>query len=181
VSRVVVVAYDPTWPRIFEELRAPVAHALGDLAVAIEHVGSTSVPGLVAKPIVDMTVVVASRDDVPAAIERLATLGYRHRGDLGIVDREAFHAPADRSPHHLYVCPRDSVALQNHLAVRDALRARPALSTAYGALKQRLAAEFPDDIDGYVDGKTSFLLAILADAGLSADRRDAIEAANRRR
>lgn len=87
---VVVEDYDPAWPRDFELLRQRIWPVLGDFALGIEHVGSTSVPGLAAKPIIDMTIVVASRDEVPMAIERLASLGYVHKGNLGIDDREAF-------------------------------------------------------------------------------------------
>src|SRR6266540_5229473 len=87
---VVVVEYDPEWPRVFERIRAAVAPALGGVAVAIEHVGSTSVSGLAAKTIIDVDVVVPTVADVAVAIERLATLGYVHRGDLGIPGREAF-------------------------------------------------------------------------------------------
>jgi GrpB-like predicted nucleotidyltransferase (UPF0157 family) len=83
--------------------------------------------------------------------------------------------------HHLYACPQDSPGLQNHLAVRDYLRSHPQTAQAYGDLKKRLAGTFPDDIDGYVDGKTDFLLDILRRAGMPADRLKAIENANRKK
>ena len=82
VNRTVVVDYDEEWPRRFEKLRARIWPVVPDVAIRIEHVGSTSVPGLAAKPIIDMTVVVGGRTDVPLTITRLATLGYRHRGNL---------------------------------------------------------------------------------------------------
>jgi GrpB-like predicted nucleotidyltransferase (UPF0157 family) len=91
--RVLVVDYDPSWPDVFEVLRRPVWAAVRDVAVSVEHVGSTAVPGLAAKPIIDIDVVVASSDSLSKAIGRLATLGYIHRGDLGIDDREAFDSP----------------------------------------------------------------------------------------
>src|SRR5258705_12320222 len=87
-----VVDYDPRWPTRFETLRARIVAALGSLADSIEHVGSTSVPGLAAKPIIDIDVLVVSAIDVPEAIERLALLGYLHRGNLGIDGREAFES-----------------------------------------------------------------------------------------
>src|SRR5690349_20583042 len=90
---VIVVDYDPAWPRLFDQLTVPVRSALGEVALRIEHVGSTSVPGLAAKPIIDISVVVATEADVPLAIERLASIGYLHQGDLGIEGREAFVAP----------------------------------------------------------------------------------------
>src|SRR6266567_3992999 len=81
------------WPAVFAQLRDHIANALRPLATRIEHVGSTAVPGLAAKPIIDLDVVIATRDDLPAVIERLHPLGYRHEGDLGVPGREAFTTP----------------------------------------------------------------------------------------
>lgn len=167
MKRVEVVPYDPVWPRVFERVRAHVWPAVADLALGIEHVGSTAVPGLPAKPVVDACIVVASRAVVPACIRRLAGIGYTHRGDLGVPDREAFRAPEGLPRHHLYLGPRDGLGLRNHLGVRDLLRADPEAARRYGELKASLARRFPDDMDGYVAGKTEFLLGILAQAGLT--------------
>jgi GrpB-like predicted nucleotidyltransferase (UPF0157 family) len=87
---IIVVDYDPEWTRQFAALRARLWPAVADIAFGIEHVGSTSVPACAAKPIIDVSIVVPSRTEVPEAIQRLEALGYRHRGDLGIRDREAF-------------------------------------------------------------------------------------------
>jgi GrpB-like predicted nucleotidyltransferase (UPF0157 family) len=162
---IVVVDYDPGWPEAFELVRATVWPAVGDLASSIEHVGSTAVPGLAAKPIIDVSVVVRAESEVPAAIERLATLGYVHEGTLGVEGREAFKSPGGLPAHNLYLCPRDNPGLANHLAVRDHLRANPEAAKRYGDLKRQLAERVPQDIDGYVDGKTDFLLRILRAAG----------------
>jgi GrpB-like predicted nucleotidyltransferase (UPF0157 family) len=162
-----VVDYDSAWPAKFEELRARVLQALGSIAVAVEHVGSTAVPGLVAKPIIDIDVVVASSLDAAAAIERLAALGYRHRGNLGIKGREAFDSPRGLPAHHLYVCLQGSSALQNHLIIRDCLRRSCNAAATYGALKKRLAERYPQDIEKYVSGKSEFLLGLLREAGVS--------------
>jgi GrpB-like predicted nucleotidyltransferase (UPF0157 family) len=174
-----IVDYDPAWPQRFEQLRRPVWDVVGDFALSVEHVGSTSVPGLAAKPVIDMSVVVPSQEDVPRAIERLATLGYVHRGNLGIVGREAFHAPPDLPRHHLYVCHQGSLGLRNHLALRDYLRTHPDAAREYGALKKQLAAQFPNDIDRYLDGKTAFITAILREMGLSEEEVEGIEGSNR--
>jgi GrpB-like predicted nucleotidyltransferase (UPF0157 family) len=174
MKTIVVVDYDPVWPAIFEQLRSRVWPVVGDIAVMIEHVGSTSVPGLAAKPIIDMTIVVPSVHEVPLAIERLATLGYRHRGDLGIEGREAFTRPEGLPTHNLYLSAPGSLGLQNQLAVRDYLRAHPAMAQAYGELKKHLAQAFPSDIDSYVAGKTDLLLGILREQGLSEERLAAI-------
>src|SRR5258708_1722840 len=100
---IIVVEYDPEWPKVFEELRDHVAVTLSDLAVAIEHIGSTAVPGMAAKPIIDMDVVGPSTAEIPIAIEQLATLGYVHEGDGGIRGREAFTWPPEMRRHHLYL------------------------------------------------------------------------------
>ena len=161
---VVVVDHDPEWPRQFERLRDRVARALGPLAERIEHVGSTAVPGLAAKPVIDLDVVVRSPADVGPAIERLATLGYRHQGDLGIAGREAFLWPPGEPRHHVYVCPATSEALRSHLLFRDYLRSHPAAAERYGAAKRRAAHAFPDDRDGYLEAKRAVVEDILADA-----------------
>ena len=179
MSQVVVLDYDPEWPRVFETLRSFVWNAVADIAISIEHVGSTSVPGLAAKPVIDIDVVVPD-GRVSDGIARLSALGYEHRGDLGVPDREAFFRPPQSPPHHLYLCPSTSSALANHLAIRDHLRANQAVANAYGNLKKRLAAEYANDIDGYVEGKTSFLLGILRERGFSEDALARIEGINRR-
>lgn len=177
---ITVVDYDPSWPAAFEHLRASIWPVLGDLAVTIEHVGSTSVPGLAAKPVIDLDVVLRSADDVPIAVERLATLGYLHLGELGIEGREAFAPPLGSPDHNLYVCPPDSPGLANHLALRDQLRRNPQLASEYGALKKRLARTFTHDIDGYVAAKTGFIVGVLREAGFTKDHLKRIERANRR-
>jgi len=120
--RVVVVDYDPEWPHLFEQIRAAVQAAVGDLALAIEHVGSTAVPGLAAKPIVDVDVVVRAAD-VGETVRRVALIGYGREGDLGISGRQAFISPIGAPAQHLYLCPENSPALEAHLRFRDYLRA----------------------------------------------------------
>jgi GrpB-like predicted nucleotidyltransferase (UPF0157 family) len=153
--------YDPKWPCRFEELRLRIAAALGELAAAIEHIGSTAVPGLAAKPIIDMDVLLKAHGDFPAAVLRLASLGYRHQGDLGIPGREAFAAPPAGFPHHLYVCLPQSTQYRHHIVFRDHLRKHPDDAIAYARLKRRLAARFSRDRAAYVAGKTQFVSAIL--------------------
>lgn len=176
---VVVVPYDPSWPAAFAAIRERIAPVLEGIALAIEHVGSTAVPGLAAKPVIDIDVVVAdSVDAVRRAIEGLATVGYEHRGNLGIEGREAFRGPEGMPRHHLYVCLEEGLALRNHLALRDYLRAHPDEAAAYGALKQGLAARFPEDIGSYVVHKTTFVIGVLRRAGLVAADLAAIERQN---
>ena len=177
---IVVVDYDPEWPDLFARLHERIWPSVSDFALGIEHVGSTSVPGSAAKPVIDMDIVIASRQEIPLAVTRLTSLGYRHEGDLGIRDREAFDSPAWGIAHHLYVCPRESLALRNHLALRDHLRAHPSDVAAYSALKKKLAREFPHDIASYVEGKSDFILSVLARQGLSPDTVESLREANRK-
>lgn len=158
---VVVVPYDPAWPATFELLRERLAHAVGDRAVGIEHVGSTAVPGLAAKPIVDIDVVIRHEADFPEVQARLTSLGYVYLGELGVAARHAFRATPDSPRHHLYVCAAGTAPLRAHLALRDALRADAELAAAYGALKFDLAKRFRLDVDAYVEGKTAFIIQAL--------------------
>ncbi len=171
---IVIVPYDPAWPAEFERLRQALTDCLGGLVLAIEHIGSTSVPGLAAKPILDINMVMESCADLPAIVERLASLGYEHEGDLGIPGREAFRQPPESGymTCHLYCSPRDSVALLRHLAFRDYLRAHPEASADYARLKQELAQCYRNDRAAYTDAKTAFVEGILAQCGesLSTDK-----------
>jgi GrpB-like predicted nucleotidyltransferase (UPF0157 family) len=178
MPKIIVVDYDPSWPDRFERLRTGIWPSIAGVATTIEHVGSTSVRGLAAKPIIDMTIVVPDAEAMRTVIERLATIGYRHRGDLGVPGREAFDRPADSVEHHLYSCVCGNEGLRNHLAVRDYLRSNPLTAKGYGELKKRLAARFADDIDGYVDGKTEFILGILAASDFSSREIEAIRGIN---
>lgn len=180
MARIVVVDYDPAWARHFEQLRASLWEAVHDAAISIEHVGSTSVPGLAAKPIVDLDIVVRSSEESATVIQRLDPLGYTHRGDLGIVGREAFRNPPGGPTHHLYVCLEGSLGLRNHLAVRDYLRSHPDKAIAYGELKRQLAEKFPDDIDSYIDGKADFLQGILRASGFQSQELATIATPNRK-
>lgn len=153
--------YDPLWPYLFEGLRSRIATVLADISDAIEHVGSTSVPGLAAKPIIDMDVLLKSSSDLPLAIARLASIGYEHRGDLGVTGREAFRAPAREHAHHLYVCPPDSPAYLQHLSFRDYLCTHKNDADAYVKLKRELAARFTYDREAYNEAKSEFVRRIL--------------------
>lgn len=173
-----VADYDPKWEADFLSISEPLLRALEPLSVRFEHVGSTSVPGLAAKPVIDLDVIVA-RENVPEVIEMLGKIGYRHRGDLGIEDREAFFQPSEiLIKHHLYVCVEGTTSLRNHLTLRDWLRTNPRDRERYGELKKQLASEFPGDIESYCAGKTSFITAILERSGFDSSELSSIELAN---
>src|SRR5262245_24367518 len=169
-----VVPYDDQWPQRFKELQRQLSDALkGIRIVSIEHMGSTAVPGLAAKPIIDIDVIVAE-EDVPAVSDGLARIGFVPRGDLGIPGRYAFTAPTNLFATHTYVAVEGCLALRNHLAVRDTLRSNRALRDEYGALKLRLAAS-ARDIDQYIEQKTQILQRILAEAGFAREELVEIE------
>lgn len=176
---IVVSAYDSRWPTYFEQIRSVVWPAVQDIALSIEHVGSTAVPGLAAKPIIDIDIVIPSKDVLDTTVQRLEALGYKHQGDLGIAGRDAFKQQNDLPRHNLYVCPAGSVGLRNHLALRDYLRAHPEAIEAYSALKRHLVATVANDIDLYVDGKTDLITTFLREAGLASEDVAAIDRANR--
>ena len=161
---IIIEDYDPHWPGQFETLRARISPVLGPLAAAVEHVGSTAIPGLAAKPIIDMDVLLRSAADLPAAITRLATLGYQHRGDLGVPGREAFRPPPHDLPHHLYVCVPECLEYARHITFRNHLRMHPEDARAYEGLKRDLAVEFREDREAYNQAKTEFVEAVLGRA-----------------
>lgn len=155
-KKVIVLPYDPAWKAAFEDIRREIEAALGDLILGIEHVGSTSVEGLSAKPIIDLDVIIPDYGCFDAVVQKLAAIGYLHEGNLGIEEREAFRY--DSKPHlykhHLYVCPRDSRELHRHIAFRDFLRSNPGAVRKYGRVKEEAAWLYPNDIDGYMAHKS---------------------------
>lgn len=159
-----ILDYDPRWPEVFRAWAERVQDALGGAVIAIEHVGSTSVPDLAAKPVVDLDVVVLP-ENFQAAIERLAALGYVHEGDKGIVGREAFRWPPGEARHHLYLCAPDSPALRDHRLFRDYLRAHPDTAREYAALKRELARRHADDRIAYQAAKSGFIEMMTRRAG----------------
>lgn len=164
--QIVISDYDANWPLHFEEIAQPVREAIADLGATVEHIGSTSVPGLAAKPIIDIDVVVASADDVPTAIERLRALGYLHQGDKGVEGREALMCPNGARPHHLYVVVRGNDSHREHIAFRNYLREHPEVAREYAVLKTRLAEQYREDRLGYTDAKDDFVARVLRSAGL---------------
>jgi GrpB-like predicted nucleotidyltransferase (UPF0157 family) len=172
---ITVVDYDAAWPRRFEELRLEYAVAMAAAGVpvrAIEHVGSTAVPGLAAKPVIDCDIVVAA-EQVGAAAQVLQSLGFTALGELGIPSRWAFREPARLSGTNTYVIVEGCLALRNHLRVRDTLRADPALRGEYARVKKQVGARAAN-IDEYGQGKNAMVQRILEAGGLSSAERESI-------
>ncbi len=162
---IIVEDYNPAWADWFLQIKEYIQAILEPLAVPIEHVGSTSVPELAAKPIIDIDIVLPEASMLAEIIHKLDALGYTYEGDLGISGREAFRQPSNGlPPHHLYACMHDADALADHLDLRNYLRSHPEAAIEYGELKKQLAAQYPHDINAYLDGKAPFIKQHLAKA-----------------
>ena len=172
-QHIVVTAYNPAWPGEFAREAAALRGALGENCLDIHHIGSTAVEGQAAKPIIDIMPVVRSLTEADRATPALERLGYEYLGEFGIPGRRYLRKGGDERTHqvHIFACG-DAANINRHLAVRDYLRAHPAVREAYAVLKRRLAEQFPYDIDGYCDGKQSFVqeLERLALAAREGDR-----------
>lgn len=167
-THVVVLPYDPKWKEDFSAIRAELEDAMGELALRIEHVGSTSVEGMSAKPCIDVDVVIPDRTCLKAGIERLASIGYVHEGNLGIEGREAFcyTGKPHLQLHHLYVCPADSEELRRHITFREFLRQNPDAVKQYSSVKEQAARRFPDDIERYLEYKSPCIAELYRMCGL---------------
>ena len=155
-KKVVVLPYDRTWKFAFQEIKKEIEGAIGDLIIGIEHVGSTSVEGLSAKPIIDIDVIIKDYSTFDSVVSKLEAIGYFHEGNLGIKDREAFKY-ADKphlQQHHLYVCPQQSEELYRHITFRDFLVNNPEAVKKYSAVKEKAAQLFPDNIEKYIAYKS---------------------------
>ncbi len=135
--------------------------ALGDAVMLVEHVGSTAVPGLVAKPIIDILLEVRDVERLDGFHPEMAGLGYEVRGEFGIPGRRFFvKSTGPRRTHHVHAFATGSPGLERHLAFRDYMISHPKEAEAYGRLKESLAKEFPTDIEGYMNGKDAFIKEI---------------------
>jgi GrpB-like predicted nucleotidyltransferase (UPF0157 family) len=163
-GQVRLVDSDPGWPRAFERLAAELRAALGELAVAVEHVGSTAVPGLVAKPILDLAIGLAADTDPDQVIAAIERLGYEYRGDKDDTGGLLF-VLEDRPAHriaHLHVVPHGGEKWRKYLAFRDRLRIDPDARAAYAEVKRRLGEQFAGDRQAYTAGKAAFVAGLLS-------------------
>lgn len=161
---VTIVDYDPGWPEQFRAERARIMAAAGGLIATVEHFGSTSVPGLAAKPILDLLGGVAALADAERAIAPIESLGYTYVPQYEAIfpERRYFRRTDGQRPtHHLHVVEIGSDFWARHLRFRDLLRADPELAGRYAALKRELAARYGRDRDGYTDAKTAFIEAAM--------------------
>ena len=157
-QHVIVTDYQPEWPRRYQEEAKRIQMILGDNCITIYHIGSTSVPGLAAKPIIDIMPVVKSlekADEKAAVFERA---GYEYLGEFGIAGRRYLRKGGDERTHQVHIFSwEDEENIRRHLAFRDYLRDSRKVQEEYGRLKKQLAERFPCDIEGYCDGKDDFV------------------------
>ena len=167
-KKVIVLPYDEKWKSDFEKIRNELVAAIGDLIIGIEHVGSTSVEGMSAKPCIDIDVVIKDYSVFSEVVKGLSAIGYIHEGDLGIKDREAFKY-SDKShlqTHHLYVCPQNSAELHRHITFRNFLKSNPDAVKKYSQIKETAAELYPDSIDKYIQYKSPCIEELYAECGL---------------
>jgi GrpB-like predicted nucleotidyltransferase (UPF0157 family) len=157
-----VVEYDARWPGLFAAEASRIASVIQPLTLVLEHVGSTAVPGLAAKPIVDILAAFPAGDPVSRHIAGLCAAGYEHRGDQGIPGREFFRRGQPRA-YHVHLTVAGSSFSRDHLDFRNRLRSDPECRAAYGRLKRELAAKYPRDREAYIEGKSAFVLTALSE------------------
>lgn len=167
-KHVVVEPYNEEWKSDFIAIRDELDAVLKDIVLKIEHVGSTSVEGLSAKPVIDVDVVIKDTTVLSDVISALQTIGYFHEGDLGIPGREAFKYEGKEylRKHHLYVCSQDSEELKRHITFRDYLRSNPDAVEEYSKIKEEAANLYPWDIDKYIEHKSPVIEMIYKRIGL---------------
>lgn len=167
-KKVVVLPYDDAWESAFEEIKREIEAEIGDLILGIEHIGSTSVKGLSAKPCIDIDVIIKDYSVFNEIVRKLGEIGYIHEGNLGIMDREAFKysGKPHLMIHHLYVCPHYSKELHRHITFRNFLRNNTEAVKKYSLVKEKAAELFPDDIEKYIEHKTPCIDELYSMCGL---------------
>ncbi|MBN2260600.1 MAG: GrpB family protein [Clostridiales bacterium] len=191
LKKIEISEYNPRWEMEYEALKGVYKKCLSGCGTyVIEHVGSTAVKGMWAKPVIDIDIIFSDAIQKKKMIKQLEEIGYINRGNLGLKGREAFSRKSEKVPynnnqtwcdHHLYVVEKDSDALKNHLMLRDFLRKDRDSAKKYSRLKIALAKKFPYDMDRYVEGKTEFITSILREAGMNSTSVEGIKKANIRR
>jgi GrpB-like predicted nucleotidyltransferase (UPF0157 family) len=158
MRKVEVVAHNPNWKQEFERESNLVADALGNNVVKVHHIGSTSIPGIYAKPIIDMLLEVGNIDQVDESSLGMVALGYEVMGEFGIPQRRFFRKDINQiRTHHVHTFTVGSDDVERHLNFRDYIIAYPESAQKYSELKQDLAKKFPHDIQSYMDGKNGFI------------------------
>ncbi|MFN0137046.1 MAG: GrpB family protein [Phycisphaerae bacterium] len=162
---IIIENYNPAWPALAAEQARAIAVALGPLVIVIEHIGSTAVPGLAAKPVLDLMVAIRDLSDSPRAAPLMQSLGFEYvpKFEATLPMRRFFRKDtAGVRTRHIHMVEITSEFWRNHIAFRDALRDDPLIAHAYADLKRRLAQDFVDDVAAYTDGKADFVRDVIA-------------------
>lgn len=160
MRRVTVTPYDERWPAAFEKAAAEVRGILEPVCLDIQHIGSTAVPGLAAKPVIDMLVIVSDIEAVNRFDAAFRKLGYRAKGENGLPGRRYFERGGNKRTHHVHCYEQGNPEIFRHLAFRNFLKANPQIAAAYGELKMTLAMQHPLDIEQYINGKQAMVQEI---------------------
>lgn len=162
-----VVPYNPNWPRSYEAEAEKIEGMLGTNCVKIYHIGSTAVPGLAAKPIIDIMIVVKDILEIDSQLAAFEGLGYTAKGEHGIPFRRYFYKGDDMRTHNIHVYEEGSVEIDRHIHFREYLKTNPDVSQEYESLKMALAKQYPNDINAYSNGKDAFIHEIDQKANLN--------------
>ncbi len=164
-AHIEIVEYDPEWPLVFEREAKAILEECSPWITDVQHIGSTSAPGLSAKPILDMMPLAASTDDAARAVSKMEVLGYLYRGDNGIPGRYYFdRVVGGRTVAHVHMFPVRHPDVQRHLIFRDYLRSHPDVLQDYERLKRALASKYRDNRRAYTDEKAEFINLIIETA-----------------
>jgi GrpB-like predicted nucleotidyltransferase (UPF0157 family) len=166
MRNIVVVPYNESWPHAYASEARRIEDALAPLAVTLHHIGSTAVPDLAAKPVIDVLLVIRNHRALDERTPAMEELGYEAKGEFGIRGRRFFtRGPDEARTHHVHAYEKGHPEIARHLDFRDFLRAHPAEARRYGDLKARLASAHRDDIEAYIEGKASFILDAIRRGG----------------
>lgn len=167
IKTVEVVPYNPLWPKMYEEEASLIKQALGTNCIEVHHIGSTAIPGLSAKPIIDIIPVVLNISEVDKATKSMENLGYEAKGEYGIPFRRYFQKSALARTHNVHIFEKNSAEIERHIFFRDWMRTHKDDRDAYAKLKITLAEKFPNDIDSYCLGKDTFIASIDTKTGFN--------------
>ncbi len=161
--KVIVVPYNPKWAELYERVRQELQAAIGHLVLDIQHIGSTAIPDMTAKPVIDVGIAVENFEDARACVGPMETLGYEYRGENGIPRRHYF-VKGRPGTHHFHMLEIASAEWAAQILFRDYLRAHPDFASQYAQLKRRLSAKFANDREAYQRAKALFIAEVIARA-----------------
>jgi len=160
MRNVIVTAYNQDWKNQFESAAAEIRKVLGEECLAVHHIGSTSVQGMAAKPVIDLMPVVRDIKLIDGFNEEMAKLGFIAKGENGLPGRRYFQKGGDERTHHVHIYQEGNKEIARHLAFRNYLRENPRIAEEYGTLKKKLAKEYPYEIEKYIEGKEPLVVQI---------------------